>query len=129
GASVRQPGMPSGYGDGPPLAAMLNGLRCAADTAQLHRPFRRLREFVRATWNVTLVTDLGVPRSTARGWLRKGPAIVVSLDATDLRTSQRSARTFGTQGRVVVTSADPLTAWDYRRTFSRTICGAEKNGR
>src|SRR5262245_64782799 len=48
----------------------------------------RLREFVRATGNVTLVTDLGVPRSTARGWLRKAPAVVVSLDVTDLRTSE-----------------------------------------
>src|SRR5262245_1055866 len=48
----------------------------------------RLRELVRATGNVTLVIDLGVPRSTARGWLRKAPAGVVSLDVTDLRTSE-----------------------------------------
>src|SRR5262249_53130147 len=48
----------------------------------------RLRELVRATGNVTLVTDLGVPRSTARGWLRKAPAVVVSLDVTNLSTSE-----------------------------------------
>src|SRR5215510_9078424 len=48
----------------------------------------RLRELVRATGNVTIVTDLGVPRSTARGWLRKAPAVVVSLDVTNLSTSE-----------------------------------------
>src|SRR4030095_13308171 len=33
-------------------------------------------------------TDLGVPHSTARGWLRNAPAVVVSLDVTNLRTSE-----------------------------------------
>ena len=32
----------------------------------------------------TTATDLGVPRSTARGWLRSAPAAVVSLDVADL---------------------------------------------
>jgi transposase InsO family protein len=48
----------------------------------------RLRELVRDTGNVTIATDLGVPRSTARGWLRKAPAVVVSLDVTNLKTSE-----------------------------------------
>src|SRR5262245_13261640 len=48
----------------------------------------RLRELVRDTGNVTIATDLGVPRSTARGWLRKAPAVVVSLDVTKLKTSE-----------------------------------------
>ena len=43
----------------------------------------RLRDLVYNTGDVTIATDLGVPRSTARGWLRKAPAVVVSLDVTD----------------------------------------------
>ena len=42
----------------------------------------RLRDLVRRTGDVTLATDLGVPRSTARGWLHRGPTVVVSLDGT-----------------------------------------------
>jgi hypothetical protein len=45
----------------------------------------RLRNLVQRTEDVTIATDLGVPRSTARGWLDKAPKVVVSLDVTDLR--------------------------------------------
>jgi hypothetical protein len=48
----------------------------------------RLRELVHGTRHVTLATDLGVPPSTARGWLGKAPKVVISLDVTDLRTSE-----------------------------------------
>src|SRR5262249_60966069 len=48
----------------------------------------RLRELVRGTGNVTIATDLGVPRSTARGWLRETPKVVVRLDATNLTASE-----------------------------------------
>jgi hypothetical protein len=44
----------------------------------------RLRDLVRRTGDVSIATDLGVPRSTARGWLEKSPKVVVSLDVTDL---------------------------------------------
>ena len=44
----------------------------------------RLRDLVRRTGDLTLATDLGVPRSTARGWLRAAPTVVVSLDVADL---------------------------------------------
>ena len=44
----------------------------------------RLRNLVQRTGDVTIATDLGVPRSTARGWLGKAPKVVVSLDVTDL---------------------------------------------
>jgi putative transposase len=37
---------------------------------------------------VTIATKLGVPRSTARGWLDKAPTVVVSLDVTNLTTSE-----------------------------------------
>src|SRR5258708_15731632 len=47
----------------------------------------RLRDLVQRTGDVTIATDLGVPRSTARGWLGKPPKVVVSLDVTDLSAS------------------------------------------
>ena len=48
----------------------------------------RLRDLVQRTGNVSIATDLGVPRSTARGWLGKAPTVVVSLDVTDLKASE-----------------------------------------
>ena len=44
----------------------------------------RLRELVQRTGDLTIATDLGVPRSTTRGWLRTAPTVVVSLDVADL---------------------------------------------
>ena len=44
----------------------------------------RLRDLVQRTGDVTIATDLGVPRSTARGWLGAAPTVVVSLDVADL---------------------------------------------
>ena len=48
----------------------------------------RLHDLVQCTRDVTIATDLGVPRSTARGWLGKAPTVVVSLDVTDLRAPE-----------------------------------------
>ena len=48
----------------------------------------RLRDLVQGTRDVTIATDLGVPRSTARGWLGKTPNVVVSLDVTDPGASE-----------------------------------------
>jgi hypothetical protein len=44
----------------------------------------RLRDLVRRTGDLTLATDLGVPCSTARGWLRATPRLVVTLELADL---------------------------------------------
>ena len=44
----------------------------------------RLRDLVPRTGDPTIATDLGVPRSTARGWLRATPTIVVSLEVAEL---------------------------------------------
>ena len=44
----------------------------------------RLRDLVQRTGDVTVATDLGVPRSTARGWLGAAPTVVVCLDVADL---------------------------------------------
>jgi hypothetical protein len=43
----------------------------------------RLRHVVH-TGDVTIATDLGVPRSAARGWLGAAPTVVVCLDLADL---------------------------------------------
>ena len=43
-----------------------------------------LRDLVRRTGDVTLATDLGLPRSTARGWIRAAPTVVMSLEVADL---------------------------------------------
>ena len=48
----------------------------------------RLRDLVQGTRDVTIATDLRVPRSTARGWLGTAPKVVVSLDVTDMRASE-----------------------------------------
>ena len=45
---------------------------------------QRLRNLVQRTGDVTVATDLGVPRSTARGWLAETPTVVVCLDVTEL---------------------------------------------
>jgi hypothetical protein len=47
-----------------------------------------LRDLVQRTKDATIATNLGVPRSTARGWLREAPKIVVCLDVTDLKASE-----------------------------------------
>ena len=44
----------------------------------------RLRHLVHRTGDVTIATDLGVPRSTARGWLGAARTVVVCLDGADL---------------------------------------------
>ena len=44
----------------------------------------RLRDLVQRTGDLSIATDLGVPRSTARGWLGAAPTVVVSLAVTDL---------------------------------------------
>src|SRR5215472_1725394 len=44
----------------------------------------RLRNLVQRSRDVTVATDLGVPRSTARGWLGETPTVVVGLDVTEL---------------------------------------------
>jgi hypothetical protein len=43
----------------------------------------RLRQLVQCTGDLTIATDLGVPRSTARGWLT-APTVSVSLDVANL---------------------------------------------
>ena len=43
-----------------------------------------LREHVRSTGDVNHAIRLGVPRSTARGWVKLAPADVITLDVVDM---------------------------------------------
>src|SRR6516225_4018132 len=60
----------------------------------------RLRDLVQRTGDVTIATDLGVPRSTARGWLGQAPKVVVSLDVSDLRASELQQEVLALRRRV-----------------------------
>ena len=48
----------------------------------------RFRQLVHETGDIRLAIDRGVPRSTARDWLRSRPATVVSIDFADLAESE-----------------------------------------
>ena len=51
---------------------------------QKHYDHRLLHELVQRTEDLTIATELGVPRSTARGWLRTAPTVTVSLEVANL---------------------------------------------
>src|SRR6516225_1595170 len=65
-----------------------------------HRDDHRLRDLVQRTRDVTIATDLGVPRSTARAWLDQAPKVVVSLDVTDLNAAELQQEVVGLRRRV-----------------------------
>ena len=44
----------------------------------------RLRDLVQCTDDLSIATELGVPRSTARGWLAGAPRVVVCVEVADL---------------------------------------------
>ena len=60
----------------------------------------RLRELVQRTGDLTIATDLSVPRSTARGWLRTTPTAVVSLDVANLTEVELRQEVLTLRGRV-----------------------------
>jgi len=58
---------------------------CLMTTARRQQRYdHRLRQLVQHTGDLTIATDLGVPRSTARGWRRTAPTVTVSLGVADL---------------------------------------------
>jgi hypothetical protein len=84
----------------------------------------RLRDLVRGTGDVTIATDLGVPRSTARGWLGKAPKVVVSLDVTNLNASELQQEVLELRRRVQKLTALLRLALVLLRTsgFTLTCC-------
>jgi hypothetical protein len=103
------------------------------------RYVHRLRDLVQGTGDMTLATDLGVPRSTARGWLGKAPKVVVSLDVTDLKASELRQEVLELRRRVqkltallrlalalLRSSGFSLTHERPPSRFLRSLCGAKR---
>jgi len=59
-------------------------IRMPTTSRPQQRDAHRLRDLVHRTGDLTVATNLGVPRSTARGWLRAAPPVVVTVDVADL---------------------------------------------
>ena len=72
----------------------------------------RLRELVYATGDTSLAIDLGVPRSTATGWLRAEPREVVAMAVPDAKTADLQAQVLELRRRVriLVAVVAPLLA-------------------
>src|SRR5207244_9703669 len=81
----------------------------------------RLRNLVQRTGDVTIATDLGVPRSTARGWIGKTPKIVVSLDVTNMRASELHQEVLELRRRVKKLTALLRLALALRRSSGFTL--------
>ena len=60
----------------------------ATATRTQRRYDHRLRNLVRTTRDIGCALQRGVPRSTARGWLREPDAPVVTIDAIDMDATQ-----------------------------------------
>src|SRR5262245_23810956 len=65
----------------------------------------RLRDLVQRTRDVTIATNLGIPRSTARGWFRKAPTVVVSLDVTNQKIAELQREVLELRRRVKTLTA------------------------
>jgi hypothetical protein len=65
----------------------------------------RLRDLVRESGDLTVATGLGVPRSTAAGWLRAERRDIVTLDVLDETESQLQAEVLKLRRRVRVLGA------------------------
>ena len=73
------------------------------------------------TRDATIATNLGIPRSTARGWLGKAPKVVVSLDVTDLKESELRQEVLELRRRVKKLTALLRLALALRRSSGFTL--------
>ena len=93
-----------------------------ATTRRLQQRYdHRLRDLVQRTGDVTIATDVGVPRSTARGWLGKAPTVVVSLDVTHLKVSELRQELLALRRRVKKLTALLRLALALRRSSGFTL--------
>ncbi len=60
----------------------------------------RLQDLVRETGDLSIATEVGVPRSTAAGWLRAEPQDVICLDRLDMRELKLQAELVKQRRRV-----------------------------
>jgi putative transposase len=84
----------------------------------------RLRDLVRRTGNLTFATDLGVPRSTARGWLGAAPNVVVSWEVADLTEPELRQEIVKLQRRLEKLAALLRLALALLQTSGFTLSGA-----
>ena len=72
-----------------------------ATTTRFQRKYgHRLRELVRATGNVEVALEHGVPPSTARGWIKATIAEVVTIDVADMNTLQLQQEVLALRERI-----------------------------
>lgn len=97
---------------------------------QQQRDDHRLRNLVQRTGDITVATDLGVPRSTARGWLGATQPVVVSLDVADLTEPELRQEVLKLRRRVQKLTALLRLALALLRTSGVNLAGARlPNGR
>src|SRR5262250_3069726 len=92
----------------------------------------RLRNLVQRTGDMTVATDLGVPRSTARGWLGETPTVVIGLDVVDLTEPELGREILKLRRRVQKLTVLPrlvlalLQASGFRLSVARLPDGRDK---
>ena len=84
----------------------------------------RLRSLVQRTGDVTVATDLGVPRSTARGWLGATPTLVLCLDVANLTEPELRQEVLRLRRRVQKLTALLRLALALLRTSGFRLTGA-----
>src|SRR6266849_8489163 len=84
----------------------------------------RLRNLVQRTGDVTIATDLGVPRSTARGWLGAAPTVVICMEVADLTDPELRQEVLKLRRRVQKLKALLRLALVLRRTSGCSLTGA-----
>lgn len=65
----------------------------------------RLQQLVRTTGDIKVATRHGVPASTARGWITKSPADVVSMEVFDLDRVQLQREVIQLRRRITILTA------------------------
>ena len=84
----------------------------------------RLRHLVQRTGDVKGATSLGIPRSTARGWLGAAATVVVCLDVADLKEPELRQEVLKLRRRVQKLTALLRLALALLRTSGFRLTGA-----
>jgi hypothetical protein len=72
-----------------------------ATTARTQRRYdHRLRDLVRTTRDIDCAVQRGVPRSTARSWLREPNAEVVTVDVLNMNALRLQQEVLRLRGRI-----------------------------
>jgi len=96
-----------------------------------HRRYdRRLRDLVRRTGDLTIATDLGVPRSTARVWLAAASTVVDQCGRSEphrggVSAGDPEAATRRRENRGAV-HTDILHPWARVVVFSAAVASADR---